>query len=120
MTPLVDQLESTLRAAEGRAVVAYLTAGLPDLEAFPEVLRRVAAVADAVEVGVPFSDPMADGPTIQRASREALEKGVTLPWILDTLAGMDPRPDAPLLLMSYLNPLLAHGLDQLAADAARA
>ena len=111
----VDALEQRLRDAEGRAIVAYLTAGLPSLEAFPEVLLRVASVADAVEIGVPFSDPMADGPTIQAASRRALENGVTLPWILETLQGLEPA--APILLMSYLNPLLAYGLDRLAADA---
>ena len=111
----VDHLETRLHAAEGGAIVAYLTAGLPSLDAFAETLLRVADVADAVEVGVPFSDPMADGPTIQSASRRALDHGVTLPWILDVLSSIEPA--APILLMSYLNPLLAYGLDALAADA---
>lgn len=114
-TTPVERLEGALRAAEGRAIVAYLTAGLPSLDGFADVLLRVAEVADAVEIGVPFSDPMADGPTIQAASRRALENGVTLPWILETLSGIEPA--APILLMSYLNPLLAYGLDRLAADA---
>ena len=76
----VTQLEQALRrpAEQGRpALVAYLTAGWPDPDGFPDLLRAVAEVADAVEIGVPFSDPMADGPTIQRTSREALEQGVT-------------------------------------------
>lgn len=111
----VDALEARLHAAEGGAIVAYLTAGLPDPERFVDTLLRVASVADAVEIGVPFSDPMADGPTIQAASRRALEAGVNLPWILETLSGVEP--DAPILLMSYLNPLLAYGLDRLAVDA---
>lgn len=111
----VDALEARLHAAGGSAIVAYLTAGLPSLDAFADTLLRVAEVADAVEIGVPFSDPMADGPTIQAASRRALENGVTLPWILETLSGIEPA--APILLMSYLNPLLAYGLDRLAADA---
>lgn len=114
----VERLERTLHAAEGRAVVAYLTAGLPGLESFPDVLLRVASVADAVEIGVPFSDPMADGPTIQAASRRALDNGVTLRWILETLEKLEPA--APILLMSYLNPLLAYGLERLAGDARRA
>lgn len=111
----VDCLEARLHAAEGGAIVAYLTAGLPSLDGFADTLLRVAEVADAVEVGVPFSDPMADGPTIQAASRRALDHGVTLSWILDVLSSIEPS--APILLMSYLNPLLAYGLDGLAADA---
>jgi tryptophan synthase alpha chain len=111
----VDLLEARLHAAGGSAIVAYLTAGLPDLAGFADTLLRVAEVADAVEIGVPFSDPMADGPTIQAASRRALENGVTLPWILETVSGIQPA--APILLMSYLNPLLAYGLDRLATDA---
>jgi tryptophan synthase alpha chain len=66
-----------------------------------------------VEIGVPFSDPMADGSTIQRASFAALEQGVTLPWILQEIAALARPRRAPLLLMSYLNPLLAFGLDRL-------
>jgi tryptophan synthase alpha chain len=73
-----------------------------------------------VEIGVPFSDPMADGTTIQRASFVALSNGVTLPWILEQLKSVEPRHSAPILLMSYLNPLLAYGLDALARDAAKA
>jgi tryptophan synthase alpha chain len=72
---------------------------------------------DVVEIGVPFSDPMADGSTIQRASFRALQGGVTLPWILKTLKARAPHP-RPVLLMSYLNPLLQHGLDRL-PDSAR-
>jgi len=98
----------------------YLTAGFPDRPGFSDLLRRVAGVADAVEIGVPFTDPMADGVSIQASSRAALENGVTLRWIVETLAGMEPRPDAPLLLMSYLNPLLAYGVPALVRDAAAA
>jgi tryptophan synthase alpha chain len=66
-------------------------------------------------VGVPFTDPMADGLTIQRASRAAIAQGVTLSWILDEIAAMAPPPAAPVILMSYLNPLLAMGYERLAA-----
>jgi len=103
----------------GPALVAFLTAGYPARERFREDLASVASHADLVEIGVPFTDPMADGVTIQRAAHAALLSGVTLSWILDELA-RDPRPAAPLLLMSYLNPLLAFGLHRLPAVAARA
>ena len=122
MTP-IDRLETALRvpADLGRpALVAYLTGGWPDQAGFAALLRDVASVVDAVEIGVPFSDPMADGPTIQRTQREALEGGVTLDWILEMLTEMDPRPAAPLLLMGYLNPFLALGLESLATRSAAA
>ncbi len=102
------------------ALAAFLTAGFPDRERFLGLLPTVAAAADVVEVGVPFSDPMADGTTIQRASREALAAGTTLRWILEALAALAPRPRAPLVLMSYLNPLLAFGLERLPRAAAAA
>jgi tryptophan synthase alpha chain len=95
------------------ALAAFLAAGFPDRERFLGLLPVVAAAADVVEVGVPFSDPMADGTTIQRASRAALAAGTTLRWIFEALAALAPRPPAPLVLMSYLNPLLAFGLERL-------
>ena len=90
--------------------MAYLTAGFPQRAQFREHLRALAAAADVVEVGVPFTDPMADGVTIQRASVAALAQGVTLRWILDEIEALGELR-APLLLMSYLNPLLAFGVD---------
>jgi tryptophan synthase alpha chain len=96
------------------ALVAFITAGYPKREQFREQLAAVAAGADVVEIGVPFTDPMADGMTIQRSSREALRQGVSLQWILDELSAMT-LPRAPLLLMSYLNPLLSYGYEKLAA-----
>jgi tryptophan synthase alpha chain len=95
------------------AIVAYLTAGFPDRGSFARNLETIASVADVVEIGVPFSDPMADGLTIQRASEAALRGGFTLPWLLEVLATLERRPKVPLLLMSYLNPLLAYGLERL-------
>jgi tryptophan synthase alpha chain len=106
-------------AGDGPALVAFMTAGYPRRERFRADLAEVAAGADVVEIGVPFSDPMADGMTIQRSSRVALEQGVTLQWILDELAALAPMR-TPLLLMSYLNPLLNHGHDRLAAASAAA
>jgi tryptophan synthase alpha chain len=118
-----DAISAAIRAtaAEGRpAIVGFVTAGFPERAGFVASLRAVAEVADVVEVGVPFSDPMADGATIQRASFTALRDGFTLPWLLQELEAMQPRPRAPILLMSYLNPLLAYGLDRLPEAAAKA
>jgi tryptophan synthase alpha chain len=120
-----DSIALAIKAAHEKghpALVAYMTAGFPTREGFRDLLISVADAADLVEVGVPFSDPMADGTTIQRSSRVALEQGVTLKWILSELAALADtgRLRAPVLLMSYLNPLLAYGLDRLPADAARA
>jgi tryptophan synthase alpha chain len=107
--------------AKGRpALVAYITAGFPKRETFLQQLEAVANAADVVEIGVPFTDPMADGTTIQRSSRAALANGVSLKWILSELSGPRPKLRAPLVLMSYLNPLLAYGIDRLPQDAARA
>jgi tryptophan synthase alpha chain len=102
------------------ALVGFLTAGFPTRGGFKEALAAVAAECDVVEIGVPFSDPMADGATVQRASFAALAGGVTLPWILEELASLDPRLAAPILLMSYLNPMLSVGLDALPRAAAAA
>ncbi|HKU12888.1 MAG TPA: tryptophan synthase subunit alpha [Steroidobacteraceae bacterium] len=118
-----DAISATIRKAKagGRpALVAYVTAGFPRRETFLQQLAAVAEAADVVEIGVPFTDPMADGTTIQRSSRAALAQGVSLQWILAELAGASTKPRAPLLLMSYLNPLLAYGLERLPEDAARA
>lgn len=115
-----DQVARAIRAGAARrrpALAAFLTAGFPDRAGFAAQLAAVAAAADLVEIGVPFSDPMADGVTIQRSSRRALEEGVTLAWILEALAAREARPGTPLLLMSYLNPLLAYGHARLARDA---
>jgi tryptophan synthase alpha chain len=100
------------------ALVAFITAGYPEPREFLNVLRAVGGAADAVEIGVPFSDPMADGVTIQRSSQHAIEHGVSLKWILDELERRDYELESPVLLMSYLNPLLAFGFEQLAARAA--
>jgi len=116
-----DRICAAIRAATdaGRpALVAFLTAGFPTRASFQTNLAAVAAAADVVEIGVPFTDPMADGTTIQRASFQALSDGVTLSWILAEIGSRTAPPPAPILLMSYLNPLLAYGLDRLPRAAA--
>jgi tryptophan synthase alpha chain len=118
-----DTISTAIRsaAAQGRpAVVGFMTAGFPDRAGFRASLAAIASAADVVEIGIPFTDPMADGMTIQRASRASLAGGFTLPWLLAELEAMRPPPQAPLLLMSYLNPLLAYGLDKLPAAAVKA
>ena len=125
---IVSDAIHSAKAAGGTALVAYITAGFPNRETFLDLLKTVAAAADVVEIGVPFSDPMADGATIQRSSRIALEQGTSLNWILAALAELRSTPSesgsrgtrTPLLLMSYLNPLLAFGFDKLPQAAAEA
>jgi tryptophan synthase alpha chain len=102
------------------AVMPYVIGGWPDAATWGEDLLAIADVADAIEVGIPFSDPMADGPVIQRASRQALDAGVTLDGILSMLAALPKSPGCPLVLMSYVNPLLALGLPNVLARAAAA
>lgn len=116
---LISEAIRQASAAGDPALVAFLTAGYPSRERFREHLHAVAEGADVVEIGVPFTDPMADGVTIQRSSEAALAQGVSLRWILQELEAT-PAARAPLLLMSYLNPLLAFGLDRLAEAAGRA
>ncbi len=114
-----DRISAAIGAAERMAIVAFITAGYPSREKFREHLAQVGGEADVVEIGIPFTDPMADGMTIQRSSQGALQQGVTLRWVLAELAAMT-RPKAPLVLMSYLNPLLSFGFAELAAACASA
>jgi len=99
-----------------RALIPYLTAGFPTPAVSLEALRRVAAAgADFVEVGVPFSDPLADGPTIQRTTQTALEQGMTLPHVLTLIR--EAALAVPVVIMTYLNPVLAYGVDRFVKDA---
>ena len=122
MTPS-EKITAAIRNADGgTAIVAFVTAGYPLREKFREHLTQIGNEADVVEIGVPFTDPMADGMTIQRSSREALRQGFSLRWLLDELGAMQhggQLPRAPLILMSYLNPLLAFGFEKLASAAAK-
>jgi tryptophan synthase alpha chain len=108
-----------VRDAGRAALIPYLTAGFPTAAVSLEALQRVAAAgADLIEVGVPFSDPLADGPTIQRASEVALAQGMTLAGVLD-LVRRAALP-VPVVLMTYVNPVLAYGAARLLGDAASA
>ena len=102
-------------------LIAYITAGDPSLEASEKIVLAAArAGADAVELGVPFSDPVADGPTIQRASERALRSGTTLAGVLELVRRLRARTDVPLVLFGYFNPFLQMGLERFAAAAAAA
>src|SRR5512141_1263685 len=109
------------RAAGRRVLIPYLTAGYPAPEATLPLLARLAASgADLIELGVPFSDPVADGPTIQRSSQKALEHGVDLAWVLARLREFRVRHDTPVVLFTYLNPVMSHGVERVLAEATEA
>lgn len=110
-----------LRDRGAKGLVVYLTAGDPTLEATGELLAALErAGVDVIELGVPFSDPLADGPVIQRASERALKGGATLRRILDRLVRWRESIRTPIILFSYYNPILQYGLETFARDAARA
>ena len=114
---------TTLKAAfEGKkALITYITAGDPDLETTGYLLRLLDREGvDILEVGIPFSDPLADGPVIQQAGQRALAGGATLKKILGMLAGLRGAISAPIALMGYMNPIIAYGPEKFAADAADA
>ncbi len=104
---------------EGRAgLIAYITAGDPSIERTPEIVAALErGGVDLIELGVPFSDPIADGPVIQCAAARALKAGTTVPKVLDVARRIRKTSETPVLLFTYLNPVLRYGLDKLACDA---
>ncbi len=117
-----DRLAPRLQQLRGdgrRLLIPYITAGYPEPGLTLELMGAlVAAGADVIELGVPFSDPVADGPTIQRSSQRALERGVTLASVLETLARFRADgADTPVVLFTYLNPVLRYGPDRFVSDA---
>ncbi len=112
---------SRRHAAGQAALVPYVTAGHPAPDATVALLRALAdAGADVLELGVPFSDPLADGPTIQRSSFKSLSQGTTVSRVLEDLALFRTTHDTPVVLFTYLNPVLRYGLDSFLADATEA
>ena len=117
----IEKTFAERRAKGGAALVAYLTAGDPSLEETQElVLTAERAGADIIEVGVPFSDPTADGPILQAAFRRALNRGVTLTAIIDMIAELRKRTEIPIVLFGYYNPIFRMGEERFAAAAADA
>jgi tryptophan synthase alpha chain len=110
-----------LKKDQGKALVTFITAGDPDLPTTREVIHLLEqAGADIIELGMPFSDPMADGPTIQLSSERALAAGTTLEGILATVREVRTTSQIPIILMGYLNPIHAYGYERFARDAADA
>ena len=118
----IAQMFERSRAEKRVAVMPFMTVGYPDLDTSIELVKAmVAAGADAIELGVPFSDPLADGPTIQRASYQALQQGTTPAHAIDMVAALRRAGVAvPLILMGYWNTFLAKGEDRFISDAAAA
>jgi tryptophan synthase alpha chain len=121
MTNRIDKKFKELRREGRKAFIAFLTAGYPDLRTTEALIPELEkSGADIIELGIPFSDPIADGPVIQMASQEALRRGATLKKILALVARVRERSQVPLAAMTYFNPILHYGPVRFAADAARA
>lgn len=117
----IARLFDNLRQSGRKGLIAYITAGDPAPERTPALVEAlVRGGADLIELGVPFSDPIADGPVIQRAGERALDAGTTLAKVLEIAREIRRTSEVPLLLFTYLNPVVRYGLDALARDAAAA
>jgi tryptophan synthase alpha chain len=117
----IGKLFHTLKQDGRKGLIAYLTAGDPSPAQTPELVEAlVRGGADLIELGVPFSDPIADGPVIQRAGERALAAGTTLTRVLEIAREIRKKSEVPLLLFTYLNPVVRYGLERLAKDAAAA
>jgi tryptophan synthase alpha chain len=117
----ISHLFDTLRLEGRKGLIAYITAGDPAPDRTPALVDALLrGGADLIELGVPFSDPIADGPVIQRAGERALAAGTTLTKVLEIAACIRARSEVPLLLFTYLNPVMRYGIDRLAEDAAAA
>jgi tryptophan synthase alpha chain len=117
----VKKLFKVLRRDHRCGVIAYLTCGDPDVASTPLIVEAlVRAGADAIELGVPFSDPIADGPVIQAASQRALERGATIRDLFAIARTIREQSEVPLIAFSYLNPILRYGMARFAIDAAAA
>ena len=117
----ISEVFAELKSKRRGGFIPFITAGDPDLSATEQLLGELAeAGADIIEVGVPFSDPVADGPVIQRASERALARGTNLKNVLECIAAAKRQTDVPIVLFSYYNPLLQFGLEQLATAASLA
>src|SRR5690348_9297327 len=115
----IGRMFEELKRDGRKALIAYLTAGDPSPDRTPALVEAlVRGGADLIELGVPFSDPIADGPVIQRAGERALKAGTTLQSVLAIARQIRERTQVPLLLFTYLNPVVRYGLEDLARDAA--
>ena len=114
----ITHLFARLKRDARKGLIAYITAGDPSPDRTPALIEALArGGADLIELGVPFSDPIADGPVIQRAGYRALKAGTTVPKVLEIAAEVRTRSEIPLLLFTYLNPVMRYGIEKLAQDA---
>jgi tryptophan synthase alpha chain len=114
----IGRLFENLKRENRKGMIAYITAGDPSPDRTPALVEAlVRGGADLIELGVPFSDPIADGPVIQRGGDRALKAGTTLKKVLAIAAQIREKSEVPLLLFTYLNPVMRYGLDKLAQDA---
>jgi len=114
----IDAVFQAKRACGEKALIPFLTGGYPDMPTSADLAVAIAeAGADLIELGVPFSDPIADGPTIQRSSKFALDRGATLKKILEVVRSIREKTEVPLLLFGALNPFLRYGIEKIVADA---
>jgi tryptophan synthase alpha chain len=121
MTNRLDTTFSDLRGRGEKGLAVFVTAGYPRRAATRDVLLAIAdGGADVIEIGMPFSDPLADGPVIQKCSSVALADGATLPWVIDLVSAIRKEIPVPIVLMGYLNPILQYGPDRFFRDASNA
>jgi tryptophan synthase alpha chain len=117
----MNKLDQTFRTKKNAVLSAYFTAGFPALEDTQEVMKSLQdGGADIIEVGIPFSDPLADGPTIQRSNKRALDNGISLRKILDQIYLVKDEIRIPVLLMGYLNPIYQYGIEKFCNDCSKA
>lgn len=118
-TNRIEARFAALRAANKKALITYTTAGFPDFETFPKILEGLpAAGADLIEIGMPFTDPMADGPVIQEANNRALRLGIKISKILTYVREFRKKDnETPILLMGYYNPIYSYGIETFLKDA---
>lgn len=119
-SPLTERIRKANEQGR-KALIPFLPAGFPDRERFWKELAQLdASGADIIEIGVPFSDPVADGPVVEKASEDCLKDGICLSWIFGELSKIGKDISAPIVLMGYMNPFYQYGLERLARDAADA
>ncbi|MCZ7601341.1 MAG: tryptophan synthase subunit alpha [Melioribacteraceae bacterium] len=118
---MIRETIKKLNAKNQKALSIYLTAGYPQVDSFVDLVCKVyEAGADLIELGIPFSDPLADGPVIQKSSEAALSNGVSISSVLEMTSKIKERVDKPLILMGYANPILHYGIENFINDAKEA
>ncbi len=114
----ITELFQKVKRENRKVLIPFITAGYPDLESTPKLLSALfEGGADLIEIGIPFSDPIADGPIIQASSQIALQNGVTVKWIFKTIKSLRKTIPVPLIFFTYLNPILRYGLEKFFKDA---